>query len=92
VAKVTSKRQITIPKAVADRYGIAAGDDLDFVAAGEWIRLEPRQPGRTALDRTARLALFDRATQRQQEREVLSEDHRPADRGWHREDLYARSR
>ncbi|MFN8149614.1 MAG: AbrB/MazE/SpoVT family DNA-binding domain-containing protein [Solirubrobacterales bacterium] len=34
MAKVTSKRQVTIPKVIADRYGIATGDELEFRRAG----------------------------------------------------------
>ncbi len=39
MAKVTSKLQITIPKRLAQQYGIAPGDDVEFVPAGDGIRL-----------------------------------------------------
>jgi AbrB family looped-hinge helix DNA binding protein len=31
MAKVTSKLQVTIPKAIADRYRIRPGDEIEFV-------------------------------------------------------------
>ncbi len=94
MTKVTSKRQVTIPKAVADRYGIGAGDEILFEPAGEVIRVVPPGGVRPALDVEERLKLFDRATRRQDERqerrkaEGVAES--PGDRGWRREDLYSR--
>ena len=41
MAKVTSKLQVTVPKAVADRYGIKPGDEIRFEDAGEVIRVVP---------------------------------------------------
>ena len=41
MAKVTSKLQLTVPKAIADRYGIRPGDELDWVPAGDAIRVIP---------------------------------------------------
>ena len=41
MAKVTSKLQVTIPKRIAERYAIAPGDDIEFVAAGDGIRIVP---------------------------------------------------
>ena len=40
MAKVTSKLQLTVPKAIADQYGIKPGDELEWVPAGESIRVE----------------------------------------------------
>ncbi|MFN9367376.1 MAG: AbrB/MazE/SpoVT family DNA-binding domain-containing protein [Planctomycetia bacterium] len=34
MAKVTSKLQVTIPKAIADAYGIRPGASLDWVPPG----------------------------------------------------------
>ena len=39
--KVTSKLQLTVPKAIADQYGIRPGDELQWIAAGEAIRVIP---------------------------------------------------
>lgn len=94
MAKVTSKRQVTIPKAIADRYRIREGDELEFVAAGDVIRIVP--PAHVTRPRTVavRLALFDAATRRQREREQAraSGDRAQQDRGWTRDELYTRGR
>lgn len=95
MAKVTSKLQVTIPKHIADEYGIAPGDDVEFVPAGDAIRVIPaRLRPRSVLTLEERLRLFDAATARQREREKhmnLPADP-PADRGWRREDLYTRGK
>jgi len=41
MAKVTSKLQLTVPKAIADRYGIKPGDELEWIPAGDVIRVVP---------------------------------------------------
>lgn len=38
-ALVTSKGQVTIPKELREKYGIAPGAEVDFVAAEDGIRL-----------------------------------------------------
>ena len=91
MAKVTSKRQVTIPKAIADRYGIASGDQLEFLPAGDAIRVRRSEATSASLDRDQRLQLFDRATKRQHERQQGRAPGGPA-RGWRREDLYERAR
>ena len=93
MAKVTSKLQVTVPKAIADRYGIRPGDEIEWHAAGAVIQIVP--PGRQApaLSPDARLKLYDAATARQRHRQAGRPKPRPAtDRGWRREDLYARGR
>lgn len=90
MSKVTSKLQVTLPKALADRFGIRPGDEIDWEIAGDGIRiLVPTRPAKlTAADR---LKLFDRATQRQRERETSrTSTSSVSDRGWKREDLYER--
>jgi AbrB family looped-hinge helix DNA binding protein len=95
MAKVTSKLQVTIPKHIADEYGIAPGDEIDFVPAGDSIRVVPgRQRVRASLSLEERLRLFDESTARQREREkhmVFPADP-PAERDWRREDLYTRGK
>jgi AbrB family looped-hinge helix DNA binding protein len=92
MAKVTSKLQVTVPKAIADQYRIRPGDEIEWVAAGDAIRVLP--PGRQAQpeDRAWQLRLFDQATQRHRERSSRRKVPRPRARGWKREDLYERGR
>lgn len=96
MAKVTSKLQVTIPKHIADQYGIAPGDDIEFVPAGDSIHLIPagRRMSRPRLSLEERLRLFDEATARQREREKQMKIPAtpPAERDWRREDLYTRGK
>jgi AbrB family looped-hinge helix DNA binding protein len=39
ISKVTSKLQLTVPKRIADQYGIRPGDELQWTPAGESIRV-----------------------------------------------------
>jgi len=89
MAKVTSKLQVTVPKAIADRFGIRPGDEIEFQAAGDSIRIEPAGK-RKPLSIEERLRLFDEATRRIRRRRWKGET--PKDRGWTREDLYERAR
>jgi AbrB family looped-hinge helix DNA binding protein len=92
MSKVTSKLQVTVPKAVADRVGIRPGDRLEWAVAGSEIRV--RVPGRgvTGLTRAARLALFDQATLRIRRYGRGRRGAAPPSRGWTREELYGRGR
>lgn len=93
MAKVTSKLQVTVPKAIADRYGIRPGDEIEWMAAGDGIRVVPARRKPAASDVATRLALFDRETERQRAREAGRPPARAAaSRGWRREDLYGRGR
>jgi AbrB family looped-hinge helix DNA binding protein len=92
MAKVTSKYQVTVPKAIANQYRIHPGDDIDWVAAGEAIRVIPSGKRETIDDRESRLRLFDQATERHRRRRAGSKAIQPRDRGWTREDLYGRGR
>lgn len=89
MAKVTSKLQVTLPKALAERYGIEAGDQIEWEAAGDAIRVVPVD-SRPPRDSSARLRLFDRATKRQQDREQREPARVAESRGWTREELYER--
>ena len=95
--KVTSKLQLTVPKKIADQYGIRPGDELEWIPAGESIRVElaRRKEGiRVRFSPEQRLALFAEATKRRKEREdsILGAKPRPepskSGRGWTREELY----
>jgi AbrB family looped-hinge helix DNA binding protein len=92
MAKVTSKLQVTVPKAIADRFGIKPGDDIEWRAEGNAIRVLPRAAEDGSLDRGARLRSFDEATARQQPRNRVGRRAGRAERGWTREELYDRAR
>jgi AbrB family looped-hinge helix DNA binding protein len=85
---VTSKLQVTIPKAIAERYGIEPGDEIDWLPAGEAIRVVARSDRDRGADRERRLGLFDRATDRVHLRGKPTQGASTVpDRGWRREDL-----
>jgi AbrB family looped-hinge helix DNA binding protein len=97
--KVTSKLQLTVPKKIADQYGIRPGDELEWIPAGESIRVElVRRKAKAGQHLTAeeRVALFDANTkwldeiQADQLRKAKAKGTRPTreSRGWTREDLY----
>jgi len=92
MSKLTNKLQLTVPKAIADQYGIRPGDELQWIAAGEVIHVIPA--GKNSLSHQTRtveerLELFDRATQRQKRRQAKAgRAVSPAARGWKREELY----
>jgi len=96
MAKVTSKYQVTLPKAIADRFHIRPGDNIDWVAAGEAIRVIPSGKREARDDRESRLRLFDQAMERQARRgaqpvpALQAPDGQAGERGWTREDLYER--
>jgi AbrB family looped-hinge helix DNA binding protein len=91
VGKVTSKLQVTVPKDIADRYGIRPGSEIEWVAAGETLRVVPG-PSAPVIDPEERLELFDAATERQRKRQgrAASRGAKVRGRGWTREELYAR--
>ena len=94
---MTSKLQLTVPKAIADQYGIRPGDELALIPAGESIRVElVGRKARSGHELTAeeRLALFDEGMKRVDELQANElkqhQGKRPTreERGWTREDLY----
>ena len=90
MAKVTSKYQVTVPKTIAKRYNIHPGDDIDWMAAGEVIRVIPPGKQAAAENRESQLRLFDQATERHRERPSTHKAQTARNRGWTREDLYQR--
>jgi AbrB family looped-hinge helix DNA binding protein len=94
MARVTSKLQVTIPKDLADQYGIKPGDEIELRAAGDSIRMFPRHfVEESPLSVEERLKMFDASVERQRERERLrGPQPQSEDRGWKREDLYDRGR
>jgi AbrB family looped-hinge helix DNA binding protein len=96
MSKVTSKLQVTVPKSIADRYDIKPGDHIDWEAAGDTIRVVPaRKRAKRETGPQDRLKHFDKATERQRQREraldpaLLAAAAREG-RGWTRADLYDR--
>ncbi len=93
MARVTSKLQVTIPKRIADRYAIRPGDEIDWLPAGDVIRVAPKSARQEPADPRGRLDLFDAATARQNERQGERIDSpAPEGRGWSRDELYTRGR
>jgi|SRR5688572_6251067 len=104
MSKVTSKLQVTIPKAIAVKYGIRPGDEVVWEelprgvvmvrrAPGGEGRVSEGPPGRrllTAKDLTPeeRLAIFDEQTRRLREIHKGRRWKKVKDRGWTRDDLY----
>lgn len=96
MAKVTSKLQVTIPKALAERCGIGPGDDIEWSEAAGGIRITPATKARSEpLSVEVRLELFDRATERQKRRQRGRRPPKTSGtqgRGWSRAELYRRGR
>ncbi|MCY4378367.1 MAG: AbrB/MazE/SpoVT family DNA-binding domain-containing protein [Candidatus Dadabacteria bacterium] len=92
MCKINSKFQVTLPKAIAERYGIQPGDDIRFEEAGETIRVVPpnTRMQKKDLDTETRLRIFDEAMARQRAREAGRTRAPATERGWTREELYTR--
>jgi AbrB family looped-hinge helix DNA binding protein len=91
MAKVTSKYQVTVPRKIAEEFHIRPGDDIQWIPAGEAIRVIPSRQQAAPQTQEARLRCYDQATERHKKRRVRITE-RPASRGWKREDLYSRGR
>jgi bifunctional DNA-binding transcriptional regulator/antitoxin component of YhaV-PrlF toxin-antitoxin module len=99
MSKVTSKLQLTVPKTIADQYGIRPGDELQWAPAGESIRVSLAR-GRTKAEHPLtlreRLELFDQGSkrlckiQREQLKKAVRSKAGRQNRGWTREELYDR--
>lgn len=92
MARVTSKYQVSVPRAIAEKYQIRPGDNIDWVPSGEVIRVIPPGKQTTPPSRESQLHLFDRATERHRKRRSARATPQPDDRGWKREYLCARGR
>ena len=66
--KVTSKLQITLPKALATQYEIKPGDEIRFEGVAGAIRLIPAKRGVPSLGLEERRRLFQESDQRLKER------------------------
>jgi len=93
MSKITGKFQLTLPKRLVDAYGIKVGDEVDLLPAGDKISLVPERCSKTsAADPEERLRYFDRASERQRNRDGKRSLKSEKDRGWTREELYRRGR
>lgn len=92
MSKVTSKYQVSIPRALARRAGLRIGDVLAWEAAAGSLRAYVAMEPGARLSVENRLRLFDAATARQAARDRLRRHARGKSkgRGWSREDLYTR--
>ncbi len=88
MARVTTKLQLTIPKGLADAYGIRPGDEVDLLASGPVIRLVPPRARRRQITNEERTAIVQEMIDRIRDR-ARAEPMQPGrDRGWRREDAY----
>lgn len=99
MGKVTSKLQVTVPKVIADQYGIRPGDELEWIPAGESVRVQlARRRAKAGHELTTeeKLALFDsnmarvdklQATQLADAKAKGTRTTRE-NRGWTREEIY----
>ncbi len=93
MSKVTTKLQVTIPKAIADRFGIEPGDEIEWVVTGGGIRVIPTEAKGPERDLAWKLAMFAASVARQAERnQAWTGPVNPPDRGWTREEIYRRGR
>jgi AbrB family looped-hinge helix DNA binding protein len=92
MAKITKKLPITIPKTLAERCTIGAGDEVELSATADGLRIRAAHGRSSSISISERLALFDASTRRQEKRQsgrtLRIADK--SDRGWKREDLYTR--
>ena len=91
MSKITSKYQVSIPKALAERLDMSPGDEIEWRIAGEELRIARAKAGELSTPR--RVELFDQATKRQSARDRARKPSRKAaSRGWTRAELYDRGR
>ncbi len=64
MAKITSKLQVTLPKALAVELGLRPGDEIEWGLSAGTIRVTPMK-GNKKVDVATRLELFDQCTDRQ---------------------------
>ncbi len=88
MSKVTSKLQVTIPKSVAEQYGIEPGTEVTFEAAGDAIRVRVAGQPAEMDDLEWKLRSFDAASKRQKARDRRWVTVQATGRGWTREELY----
>ncbi|HET8938830.1 MAG TPA: AbrB/MazE/SpoVT family DNA-binding domain-containing protein [Polyangiales bacterium] len=55
MSKVTSKLQVTIPKLIAERFGIVPGDEVEWEPGPDAVRIVAAKSHRRKLDAASRL-------------------------------------
>jgi len=104
MSKVTSKLQVTIPKALALKYGIRPGDEVrweELPRGVVMVRVSPGGEGavgegsaidvargRLVLTPEERVALLEEGNRRADDAQKGKRWKKSKDRGWTREDLY----
>jgi len=90
VSRVTSKLQVTLPKAIADLHNIRPGSEIQFESGIDCIRIVVGK-SRIELPLEEKLRLLKEARKRQQ---LRNKDFRLPTKtvrcGWRRDDLYER--
>ena len=90
MSRVTSKLQVTLPKAIADSHNIRPGSEIQFESAIDCIRIVTGET-RNELALEEKLRLLKGARRRQQFRNKnFRRPTKPVRRGWKRDDLYER--
>lgn len=88
---ITSKLQVTVPKAIALKHGLGPGSEVTFESAGDVVFLRPAGllPSQVAPEERARRfwAMMARADARGGD---VAPSETGTDRGWTREELYDR--
>lgn len=87
MGKITTKLQVTVPKHLADEYGLRPGDSVEWEPNGETLRVLPPRKGPPSATTADRLKLFDAATRRLG---AVRRQRAARTRGWSREELYGR--
>jgi AbrB family looped-hinge helix DNA binding protein len=85
MGKVTSKYQVSIPKALADQLGVRPGDEVEWEVAGDEFRVRPVH-AKESLSVEERLKMF-----RESMKQVAALQKKrglKGSRDWTREDLY----
>ena len=90
VSRVTSKLQVTLPKAIADAHNIRPGSEIQFESGIDCIRIVVGK-SRSELSLEEKLRLLKEARIRQQLRnKKFRRPNKPLKRDWRRDDLYER--
>ena len=73
---------------VTSKYQVHPGDEIDWVAAGDVIRVNSPEARAVRLETESRLRLFDQASERLRITYIDRPQELPFDRGWTKEDIY----